>query len=220
MRTNISLKVYDKVIDELLRMIQSQLNFADVLFRVSLVDYVQFGGTKCNGYFNDLTEGFNGPTLAISVGKPVEKWLPTLLHEFCHFKQWYYEDPLWMNLRKNNIQEEDLLFDWINGKEFPDGFITELMPRVRDMELDCEKRVIELVNKRPTLPINPAEYTKNANAYINFYTYMAMKRKWYVIGKEPYNNPEIIKLMSDKFDMDYDNLSPDLIALYDECVKE
>lgn len=219
MINNIKLKTYIDSIDELLRSICSQLDDAGVDFKISLVDYVKFNGTKCNGFFNDIQSGYGRPTLAISVGKSIEKWLPILVHEFCHFKQWSRQDPLWMDLRKNNVQDEDFLFDWINGKEFSNEYISDLVPKVRNMELDCERRVIELLRKRQ-LPIDIIQYTKNANAYVNFYTYMGMKRKWYIIGKEPYNDPKIIELMSDKFDMDYDNLSPELISLYDECVKE
>ena len=84
------------------------------------------------------------------------------------------------------------------------------------MELDCEKRVVDRI-KEYNLPLDIPTYTKRANAYALFYNYMHSNRAWYKIGHEPYNDPKILELMSDKFDMNYHVISDELKALFKEC---
>jgi hypothetical protein len=68
--------------------------------------------------------------------------------------------------------------------------------------------------KKWDLPVDTALYTKKANAYVLFYNYMKISRKWSNPDNVPYRNKNILEAMSDKFDMDYENLSEELIELF------
>jgi hypothetical protein len=57
-------------------------------------------------------------------------------------------------------------------------------------------------------------YIRKSNAYVLFYNYMKISRKWSNPDNAPYRNKNIIEAMSDKFDMDYENLSEELIELF------
>lgn len=221
MKSNIELKTYNTEVDNFIASVIKKTSEHNIKFIMSLTDYVKFGNseTKSNGYFIDG----DAPELAFSFKGDFSIWLTTLIHESCHTEQYLENDPLWIALKREVYgveEDEDLLFDWIdNLREVDPHTIKSLINDTKYMELDCEIRAtvkMMLFN----LPLDKDLYVKRANAYVNFYTYMGMKRKWYIVGKEPYNDPKIIGLMSDKFDMDYDNLSEELISLYDECVKE
>jgi hypothetical protein len=43
---------------------------------------------------------------------------------------------------------------------------------------------------------------------------MKISRKWSNPDNAPYRNKNIVEAMSDKFDMDYENLSEELIELF------
>jgi hypothetical protein len=45
---------------------------------------------------------------------------------------------------------------------------------------------------------------------------MKESRKWSKPGRAPYSVPEIIDMMSDKFDMNYDELTPELRKVFVE----
>jgi len=83
----------------------------------------------------------------------------------------------------------------------------------RDLELDNEKRTTEMIIKW-NLPIDPVEYVKKSNAYVLFYNYIKTTRKWSEPDNSPYTNMNIVNAMSDKFDMDYEKLSDELLEIY------
>ena len=68
--------------------------------------------------------------------------------------------------------------------------------------------------KKWKLPIDVNEYIRKANAYVLFYNYLKKTRKWSEPTNSPYINKNIVEAMSDKFDMDYEKLSPELFELY------
>lgn len=61
------------------------------------------------------------------------------------------------------------------------------------------------------LPIDLEKYVQRANAYVYFYTAMKSTRKWYTIGKEPYNTESIWKHLPPHFNLDYDAI-PTIVA--------
>ena len=208
MENLLKLQTYNKETDSFLVHVQKTLNESKVELNLSLTDYVMFDNVKSNGCFLSGT-----PALSISVGKPIEKWLPVLVHEYSHFTQWKESAKVWMDLATG---EENYIWEWIEGKSYPLDYIKTLIKKVRDMELDCEKRTVENI-KKFNLPINYRLYVRASNAYICFYSYMLLKRKWYHIGREPYTNTKILLKMSNKFDMNYDKLDNELVKLYKEC---
>ena len=210
------LKTYNEKVDEFISKLCYDLGYMNIKFIVSALDYVISDNVHCNGCFEDYKEPFH---LSIAVGKPVSEWFPILVHESCHFDQWRGDCGVWNAARKDGYIEEDI-FKWIAGEpmEEPDAHYGRLISLMRDVELDCEQRTAKKIIER-RLPIDVKNYIRGANAYVLFYTFMAVDRKWYKIGKAPYRNPNILSLMSEEFDMNYNKLSMELIDLFRQaCV--
>jgi hypothetical protein len=162
---------------------------------------------KCGGYFSDGSDGLDGgkPVLAYAQGH--KDYLELLVHEYCHMTQWLDGIDLW---KKANDSLE-LIDKWLAGEEVED--IEKHIANSRDLELDNEKRSVEMI-KKWNLPIDVSVYTKKSNAYILFYNYMLHSRKWSSPENSPYTNKNIIEALSDKFDMVYDHLTEDIKELY------
>ena len=170
---------------------------------------VQFseGGILCNGYFDDITS-----TLACALGKDVSQWLVILLHESCHMDQWVEKVPEWTeNVGMDNIEKWLNGDDSVNMKNIDNEIRTSII-----VEVDCEKRTVEKIKKYGLDSIiNIDEYIKKSNAYVLFYLWMRKNRKWYTIGKEPYNIPDVVNVMPKTFDIDYTILDPNIEKEYD-----
>jgi len=170
---------------------------------------VQFseGGILCNGYFDDITS-----TLACALGKDVSQWLVILLHESCHMDQWVEKVPEWTeNVGMDNIEK------WLNGDDSVN--MNNIDNEIRTsiiVEVDCEKRTVEKIKKYGLDSIiNIDEYIQKSNAYVLFYLWMRKNRKWYTIGKEPYNIPDVVDIMPKTFDIDYTILDSNIEKTYD-----
>lgn len=165
------------------------------------------GGILCNGYFDDITS-----TLACALGKDVSQWLVILLHESCHMDQWVEKVPEWTeNVGMDNIEK------WLNGDDSVN--MNNIDNEIRTsiiVEVDCEKRTVEKIKKYGLDSIiNIDEYIQKSNAYVLFYLWMRKNRKWYTIGKEPYNIPDVVNVMPKTFDIDYTILDPNIEKEYD-----
>lgn len=170
---------------------------------------VQFseGGITCNGYFDDITR-----TLACALGKDVSQWLVILLHESCHMDQWIEKVPEWTeNAGMDNIEK------WLNGDDNVNmNNIDNEIKTSMIVEIDCEKRTVEKIKKYGLNSIiNIDEYIQKSNAYVLFYLWMRKNRKWYTIGKEPYNQSQLVNSMPKTFDIDYTILDPKIEKAYD-----
>ena len=170
---------------------------------------VQFseGGILCNGYFDDITS-----TLACALGKDVSQWLVILLHESCHMDQCVEKVPEWTeNVGMDNIEK------WLNGDDTVN--MNNIDNEIRTsiiVEVDCEKRTVEKIKKYGLDSIiNIDEYIQKSNAYVLFYLWMRKNRKWYTIGKEPYNIPDVVSVMPKTFDIDYTILDSKIEKTYD-----
>jgi hypothetical protein len=170
---------------------------------------VQFseGGILCNGYFDDITS-----TLACALGKDVSQWLVILLHESCHMDQWVEKVPEWTeNVGMDNIEK------WLNGDDTVNmnNIDNEIKTSII-VEVDCEKRTVEKIKKYGLDSIiNIDEYIQKSNAYVLFYLWMRKNRKWYTIGKEPYNITDIVNVMPKTFDINYTILDSNIEKTYD-----
>jgi hypothetical protein len=170
---------------------------------------VQFseGGILCNGYFDDITS-----TLACALGKDVSQWLVILLHESCHMDQWVEKVPEWTeNVGMDNIEK------WLNGDDTVN--MNNIDNEIRTsiiVEVDCEKRTVEKIKKYGLDSIiNIDEYIQKSNAYVLFYLWMRKNRKWYTIGKEPYNITDVVNVMPKTFDINYTILDSNIEKTYD-----
>ena len=165
------------------------------------------GGILCNGYFDDITS-----TLACALGKDVSQWLVILLHESCHMDQWVEKVPEWTeNVGMDNIEK------WLNGDDSVNmnNIDNEIKTSII-VEVDCEKRTVKKIKKYGLDSIiNIDEYIQKSNAYVLFYLWMRKNRKWYEIGKEPYNITDVVSVMPNTFDIDYTILDPKIEKTYD-----
>ncbi len=209
----IKLVIYNKNIDKFIRDLQRRCKKYDITFLMSGLDYVKWGDSKSNGFFNPESK-----EMAISIGKPVEKWLNTLVHESCHFDQWVQNCKAWRDMMNIKPDACTQLFNWVgNERKLSKEKAIEMASIMRDLELDNERRTIEKI-KKYKLPINTKEYARGAGAYVMFYNYIGKHKKWYKIGKEPYNNKKIRRLMPTNLRGKYDVLTPKLEKLFKECV--
>lgn len=164
---------------------------------------------RCGGYFDDVNK-----ELACSTNR--EDWLFLLAHEYAHMTQWLDVDncPSWVAVEKHKSLEK--LDSWLTGKKhYKMKFHLGVC---RDLELDNEKRTVELIKKFGLEDyINIDTYIKRANAYVLFYNYMYYTRSWYSTKNPPYKNLELMSKMSTKFDMNYEELDTDIKIAYDNC---
>lgn len=165
---------------------------------------------KVSGYFDDIPE----PVLACAIGKPESEWYEILVHESCHMEQWKEKSEMWINCRRDGIDCDKGMDDWLGGKDFHEDEYTYYIRTMQDVEIDCEKRSVEKI-KRLGLPIDVKGYIKRANSYLFFYSVLLQTRKWSDIP--PYNVPEIVELMPDFFSSnieDYYEVPEKLLNLY------
>lgn len=164
--------------------------------------YVRLGNLKCGGFFTD-----EPPTIVAAMGHQDRKIL--LAHEFCHMTQWREKLPLW----EASALSLELVDRWLGGEEVEN--IETHIQNCRDLELDNEIRTSRLVEEFD-LGIDLGEYIKKSNAYVMFYNWVLLKRRWSRPGNSPYINTRILSKMSPKFDMDYSSLSPELLQIFEE----
>jgi hypothetical protein len=145
------------------------------------------GNVRCNGYFDD-----DKRVLKCAINKPLEDWLPILVHEFSHFEQWKYQCKIWADY--DNAECASLFFDWVNGKESNLDLVKKSYLLIKELELDCELRAINNIT-RFKLPIDLDFYIRKSNAYVLFYDCVFFNRKWYKSGKAPYENADILSSM-------------------------
>jgi hypothetical protein len=157
---------------------------------------------RCSGYFDE-------ENLVVAMNRPDA--LQILVHEYCHLTQWAEQSELWVASVKNN--SHDKLYRWLAGENVRG--IDKAISICRDLELDNEKRAVKML-KRFNLPIDTDVYIKKANAYVHFYNYMRVSRKWSTPKNSPYKNERLVETMSNKFDMDYENLPDNLLKIFIE----
>lgn len=205
-------------IKELEKKIKEDAKNHGVSLLLSKENSVSFNGIACNGYFMDTPK----PTLAVACGKDEKDWIPTLVHEYCHMRQWIEKSPFWDQVKVGDKEAMDFIDDWLNKKiELSDSDLTSYINASLEVELDCEKRVIEKI-KEYNLDIDPIEYTQKSLSYVLFYHCVKSERQWYEMGREPYSIKEVFSNMPKSFDeVDVINPPKELISLIKKhCLKE
>ena len=172
-------------------------------------------GIKVNGYVDEGTR-----ILAVACRQQTDRWFKTFVHESCHMDQSVEKAPAWTNTIYNGVDVFDHVSLWIDGK-------VELSPyRLRkytqlslQVELDCERRAIKKLRKYK-LGINLKEYIQKANSYVYFYLVVRFAKRFYTIGKEPYNIEAVWSEMPTHFNNNYRRLPARYRKLYEEhCFK-
>jgi hypothetical protein len=150
------------------------------------------GNVRCAGWFDEEV-----PELVVAMNRP--DWIEILSHEYSHLTQYVEQIPLW----KQAEVSLGKVWEWLDGKNCKD--IDKHISVARDLELDNEKRSDKVI-KTFDLKVNIDEYIKKANAYVNFYNWMRLTRKWSNPNNSPYKNENVRNAMSTKFNMKYDKL--------------
>lgn len=148
------------------------------------------------------------PSLTASACDTEADTLGLLLHEYSHLTQWVENCDVWRIHQKTPGD----MWDWIGGK--PVRGVERAIDVTRDMEADCERRTVRLIQEL-NAPIDIKDYTRKANAYIHFHNVIKAKRKWY---KAPgaLCNPEILRHCNETLDSDFRKTPK---ALFDALVK-
>lgn len=176
--------------EALIEMIENKVSIN--LLRKNIID---MNGTCVNGFFTGKPLTFN-----CAMAKAQKDWVPVFLHEYCHYKQFKENSKKWDNFLKVGGYK---IWDWINNKiELNSSELKEIVNVTRDLELDCEKRVIKIIEKYELGCIDIKEYIKMSNAYMFFYSLLPKTRKWYTMAPYDFNN--ILKIVPDKFVDNYD----------------
>ncbi len=134
------------------------------------------GKDYSSGYFEypGMDKKIKRPRLHVATKRPKKEWLSTLLHEFCHFKQWVAQTDSWTKY----------------GKE-------ETLENTANLERECEKMTIDLIRQQKfDSIIDIPKYIEMANAYLLFYQIYAITDKWYEIP--PFSNVSLRRAMPTK----------------------
>jgi hypothetical protein len=157
---------------------------------------------KCSGYFDE-------EHLVVAMKHPDA--LQILVHEYGHLTQWADQCDIWVTSSKS--KSHDKLYRWLAGEDVKG--IEEAINICRDLELDNEKRSVKLI-KKFNLPIDVDMYIKKANAYVQFYNYLLISRKWCTPKNSPYKNDRLLEAMPTKFNMNYNKLTKKLLKIFIE----
>jgi hypothetical protein len=157
---------------------------------------------RCSGYFDE-------EHLVVAMNRPDA--LQILVHEYCHLTQWVEQCDAWVTSTKN--ESHDKLYRWLAGEEVKG--IEKAINICRDLELDNEKRAVKMI-KYFNLPIDIDIYIKKANAYVQYYNYLLISRKWCSPKNSPYKNDRLVEAMSSKFNMNYNKLTKKLLKAFTE----
>ena len=157
---------------------------------------------KCSGWFDE-----EKPELVVAMNRP--DWIEILAHEYSHLTQWVEQIKLWKDAEISLSK----VWEWLDGKNIKN--IDKHIAVARDLELDNEKRTIEVI-KLFGLKIDMENYVRKANAYVQFYNYMRKTRKWSKPNNSPYKNERVKSMMSTKFDMNYQVLTPKIEKVFKE----
>jgi len=151
----------------------------------------------CGGFFNE-----DPLVLSVGIGKPVERWAPIFIHEYCHFRQWVEKEPKYIALYRDDKPDiDEVVNEWLEGqRRVRKRDITKYINMIRRMELNCEKRAVKLI-RRHRIGINLKDYIRDANAYMYFHSVMLQQKSWYKIS--PLLIKELVAMMPDHFLQSY-----------------
>lgn len=162
------------------------------------IEYSVGEGMMVNGYFDE-----NIRTLACAAGKSFEQWLTILIHESCHMDQFLENILEWT--QNPGLEQTDR---WLNGEDVDPKVLDAEILGSMAVEIDCEKRATKKIKQWGFDNfIDVDEYIQKSNAYILFYLWMRENRRWYQIGKEPYNMRQIVSMMPKTFNINYSELT-------------
>lgn len=114
------------------------------------------------------------------------------IHEYAHFLQWKDKSDIF----EYGLLSLDLLDRYCDNDPLVTTFHEYDLWRIQNLEIDCEKRVLEL-NKRCRLNIDLDTYIRQSNAYIYSYRYVMESKNWGIF-KTDFDHNDVINLMPKK----------------------
>ena len=159
------------------------------------------GNIKCSGYFDSHNK-------QLVVAAKREDFIEILAHEYCHLTQWAERCSEWVACEPTI----DHIERWLSGENIRN--VRAHIRNMRSLELDNEKRVIDIVRKFD-LPVDTNKYIKKANGYVYFYTWMMKTRRWSTIDNSPYSNDTIINAMPEEFQDDYEHIPSHIVEVFE-----
>ena len=155
---------------------------------------------RCSGWFDETV-----PELVVAIKRP--DWIEILAHEYSHLTQWVEQIPIW----KDAETSLGKVWEWLDGKSRKN--IEKHIGVARDLELDNEKRSVKII-KDFNLNVDIDNYIRKANAYVQFYNWILITRRWSKPNNSPYKNERLKAAMSTKFNMKYKSLTPRLEKIF------
>lgn len=177
------------------------------------MDNLKIGKNNVSGYFSEDTK-----EIVISIKE--ENWLEILVHEFNHFVQFINNEEKYVLINQGESNFLNELWEWLDGNiELNPKRKNLLFKTVLEMELDCERKSVEMI-KNFDLPIDIEEYKTIANIYIFYYTYAKNNRCWF---SETSTIKDIMtegNLQNLSLDCDFTKLPEEYIKLFKNCSRK
>jgi hypothetical protein len=106
-------------------------------------------------------------------------WIGVLAHEYCHFLQCINNNKLWLNFQDSVFENSDDLESIFQKKTnvMSKKLRKKISRHIINMELDCDKQAIKLINKYK-LPVNKKEYITKANVILYKYLFWGEYGIW------------------------------------------
>lgn len=196
----------------LVEFIESQCNIHSIQLEISKTKSVgqDIESGQCAGYFVETP-----PTIAIAIGNPIQQWIFILVHEFSHALQWLEQCDAWNECFTEDVDVGVICEEWLTKQlELSSSDVTKYFSLLGNFEFDADKRAVNLLKRfdipKPTIQ----KYCQQSWAYTLFYRVMPYIRRWYTVGKEPYNTKSIWSKMPTNLNGKYRKITPDILQLY------
>lgn len=188
--------------EEFIKFVRQQCKLNGIKCILRSTKYCADDTQPTSGYFDD-----GAKILRAAMGR--SDGIEILAHEYCHMNQWIDQIPLWKKIDVSSIMMEK----WLKGKKVSN--LARHIAVVRDLEADCEKRTVNLIQELH-LPVNLKRYIKKANSYIYYYNWLVHTCKWSSKDNMPYDNKRLVDAMPITMNNDYNKLPKKYEKIYRE----
>jgi len=197
--------------DKFIEYVRKDLEKSSIVLKLIPEKSIKADGVSVEGYFDETN-------LAVSIDKPVKEWLHIMVHEYSHFRQWVENCYAWNRVIIGGEDISDTLFLWIKRKKkFSLDTLKLHTSRIRDLELDCDRRAVNLLEEfKLTHIISQAEYISRSNSYLYFYNYALLRRRWWKRNHSPYHNPDVWTNFPPFFMKRYSQIPKRYVEVYDK----
>ena len=184
--------------DLIVNLIKKNCKSYGISVQLEETEFIMINKIPVSGYFSE-TESI----IRVAIQKPVDQWLPILIHEYCHFLQYIEQAEVYRKLIIDGQNANSLLDDWLNHKiELSPEKLDKIIEVIFNLEKDCELRTISML-KDFNLNIDISVYIQKANSYLNLYKDLKNTRSWPQYERMPYFNYNNYKNMESKSLIDF-----------------